>query len=647
MTINTFNGTDEQQALVEEIHRLLMAQGVLFALDAPIRQSLANLAEYLAPRYNSTPEKFAATIDAALRANSELFTREEVDGAVMFVTSRLGSYVPRNDADTHSFKVRLYEPENPLPIDDISVVVSTSRPSITTVEPVFISDYWQIQAGHTPAPVADLQEAAPPVFTTSSSPQVEELATEADAPLVEDAAVTLDEQLEVESVEVQQVEEAVADIGAASTTLLTINDSLSIDLSRSVAEIVGEHGATLRALLAEKIAQDPVRRIASFGQHYYPENSVASMGKNDMRRIREYILEIGEPLLDTAIIADLYYHNPRQGDYEGFRFSLNYRLSREKDFEFVGVEGARLWSTKGLATIGTKRVKASEMAQITSYLVDGFDDSLDQQSAETIEQSGTDQRLLTFFEWEYGVLPLDASLAALLPRPMLPDQRSVVLRFESPQHYTNHLVEVRYPTSNRGGWLQGLEDFFHEHLVPGALLTISRTAEPNVFALSYEEASETTERLLTLDEKKNKFAFVNVTFYAAVDSDYLLTQQKHGRLRNLKSLPMNDRRKAESVLEHVFETVGEQLGSRSEPRYRSSIDELLLGYTVLRPGSRSLLKQLLQDGEDYEADETTPGVYYFMPEPKADDEDEDEDEDEDGDDRISTRGRYNRYEDDE
>ncbi|NJM07000.1 hypothetical protein HC891_13695 [Candidatus Gracilibacteria bacterium] len=381
--------------------------------------------------------------------------------------------------------------------------------------------------------------------------------------------------------------------------------------------------------------------MASFGQNYYPENSVASMGKNDMRRIRDYILEVGEPLLDTAIIADLYYHNPRQGDYEGFRFSLNYRLSREKDFEFVGVEGARLWSTKGLAAIGTKRVKASDMAQMTSYLVD----ELERQRTDGTAEGGAYQHLLTFFEWEYGVLPLDASLAALLPRPMLPDQRSVVLRFESPQHYTNHLVEVRYPTNNRGGWLQGLEDFFHEHLVPGALMTISRTAEPNVFAISYEEDAERTERLLTLDEKKNKFAFVNVTFYCTVNSDRLLTQQKYGRLRNLKSLPMNERRKAESVLEHVFEAIGEQLGTRSEPRYMSTLDELLIGYTVLRPGSQTLLSQLLRDGDDYEADEATPGVYYFTPEPKADADSDDDDEGED--EELSARGRYSRYEDDE
>ena len=75
-------------------------------------------------------------------------------------------------------------------------------------------------------------------------------------------------------------------------------------------------------------------------------------------------------------------------------------------------------------------------------------------------------------------------IAALLPGPVLPEQRSAVLRFESPQHYSSYLVEVRYPAGNRGGWLQGLEEFFREHLVPGAMITIARTNEANLFQIS-------------------------------------------------------------------------------------------------------------------------------------------------------------------
>jgi hypothetical protein len=335
-------------------------------------------------------------------------------------------------------------------------------------------------------------------------------------------------------------------------------------------------------------------------------------------------METGEPLLDTQIIADIFYHNPRQGDYEPFRFALNYRLNREKDFEFVGIAGARLWSARGLPAIGGKRLKASEMGQIAAYLEEDFDDSLAEQSADLIRKAGTLSHILTFFEWEYGMLPFTKALAALMPTPLLPDQRTAVLRFESPQHYTSALIELRYPTGNRGGWLQGLEDFFHERLVPGALVTLARTEEPHVFTLTYEEQAGVTDRLLVLDEKKNKFAFTNVTYYGAVDSDMLVNQQQYGRLRNLKSLPMNERRKGDVVLEHVFETFGEPVGTRSEPRYYATADELYVVLNVLRPASRSYLDHLLKEGEFFEADTSTPGAWYYAPPPEEAEEDEED-----------------------
>lgn len=690
MTAASFQGSASQQELAEEVYRLMTTQGALFALDAPIRQSLDNLAEYLASKYQRDREVIRTEIDAALMANDNLFQREETERGVLYVTSRQGNFVPRSVVDTHSFKQRLHEPENPLPIDDISVVVSTSRPAITTVEPVFISDYWQVQASMSPvSPTAD--EMNDQVSSAPAAPITADALIAAPAPVAaeptpapaaaEPAPVAAEPEPAVAEPAPVAAEPAPAPAGAEPTpepvvaepepvaaepapapavaepapapapartipsdrnTIVTISDELSIDLRRSIEEILAEQGDQLESILIERLEQDPLRRMVSFGRSYYPEANVTNLGKNDLRKIRDYILERNEPLSDIEIIADLYYHNPRQSDYEGFRFSLNYRLHREKDFEFVGVEGARLWSTKGLPVIGGKRVKAAEMGQITSYLSEGLDNSLELQSGEAIRSSGTLTRLLTFFEWEYGVLPFDASIAALMPTPMLPDQRSAVLRFESPQHYTSYLVEMRYPTGNRGGWLQGLEEFFHEHLVPGALITIARGSEPNLFTISYEEAAETEDRLLTLDEKKNKLAFANVSYFCAVDEDQVPSQSRYGRLKNLKSLPMGERRKSETVLEHVFEAMGDQVGTRSEPRYTLDMDALLMAYNVLRPGSRSLIEGLLATSDSFSPDEEHPGNFIFTPAP-LDTGDGDADDEDDDDDLIPARNRFGRY----
>lgn len=735
MTTPTFKGTPDQQSLAGEIFQLMRWQGRFFSANSPIKQTLNNLADFLAQKDNRDRATIEQEIDAALRENEDVFIRQEIENDVLYTTSRIGSYQPHQKDTRHTFVQRFYEPETPLPTDDISVVVSMSRPALTTVEPVFISDYWQEQAEqvftsarHTrplhahpsihdedeiPAileeqhpsdteadydaeqhPTTPLYSEPPQAFVEQQRPHIDEvpaLTEEEPAPMqpeVTPLAASEEKALpeDVAPIDTEEIEAApAAEVAALHTesieappipledvapeallpdkeppashpdiieapprmseaTTLTLPDGSKVDLGQPLEHVMAQHGEQLKHILAERLEEDPLRRIVHFGRSYFPESGLVNLGKNDLRRIRDYILEMREPLTDTAIITDIYYHNTRNTDYEGFRFSLNYRLSREKDFEFVGVEGANLWSTRGLSIASTKRVKTSEMGQMLAYLTEpAYDDSLSFQNGDTIQQKGNIDLLLTFFEWEYGILPLNASLAMLLPGPVLPDQRSAVLRIESPQHYTNFLVEVRYPTGNRGGWVQGFEDFFHEHLIAGALIMLERAEEPNVFTLTYEEAPATTDRLLTLDEKKNKFSFSDMSYSCMVDDEQVISQQRFGRAKNLKSLPMNDRRKSDMVLEHVFEIMGERLGSREEPSYRMTLDDLHTTYNLLRPISRSYLRSLLDDHEACSTDESAPDTYLYQPEPELA-EPEEEETFEDEDDELMKKWGY-RYED--
>ncbi|MGQ9549618.1 MAG: hypothetical protein ACUVSY_14290 [Roseiflexus sp.] len=609
----TFTGTEEQRTVAEEVYQLMTAQGRLFALDTPIYQTLRNLADFYAQQRQIDPDEAARLIDEALRVNGQVFTRQENNGDVMFITSRRGRYVPPQVDTVHTFKQRLHEPENPLPVNDISVVVTTMRPALTTVEPVFISEYWQQQAGLIPVTVEVPTET--PVTAVDETPQVEEPA----------------------GVRPIAKEEYVAALPAVSptepaqvNTVIVLPNGLQIDLRRPVEELMAQHGQTLMSQLRTAIENDPLRRLVLFGNRAFSEAALVSFGKNDLRRISDYIKEVGEPLLDTQIIADIFYHNPRQSDYELFRFALNYRLSREKDFEFVGVEGAHLWSVRNLPAIGTRRVKASEMGQFAGYIEEGFDDSLAEQSVEVIRKTGQVNHVLTFFEWEYGILPLTRALATLLPQPLRADQRSIVLRFEMPQHYVSALVEMRTPTGNRGGWLQGLETLFHDYLVPGALITLMRTDDPRTFAIAYEEQAEVQDRLLVLDETKKtpKFTFANISFACVVDTDMLVNQQQYGRLRNLKAFPMNERRKADLMLEHVFEVIGTPVGTRTEPQYAATFDTLFVAMNVLRPVSREYLLHLLTDGDNFTPDEGRPGWWRYTPPTSAEEEEDDETDEE-------------------
>ncbi|GAC1554786.1 MAG: hypothetical protein NVS2B7_30770 [Herpetosiphon sp.] len=241
---------------------------------------------------------------------------------------------------------------------------------------------------------------------------------------------------------------------------------------------------------------------------------------------------------------------------------------------------------------------------------------------------GMVQHTLTVWEWEYGILPYDPGFQSIFPHPVLPDQRSSVIRIEAPQHYSAYTCELRFPTGNRGGWFWGLEDFFHEYLVAGAPLTIAATEDPTVFTIQYDEAPAVESKLLHLDEKRNRYAFVPVTYYARTDEKFLASQTNYNKLRNLKPIPMNERKKSDVVVSHVFETVGEQLGSKEEPLYWIQFDELWLAVNILRPMSKKYLQHVLSSDDVFYADETTVGAFYFKPVPVAPEEEAPKDDEE-------------------
>jgi hypothetical protein len=622
-TAPVFAGSGDQAALAARIFDIMSRQAASLGVHAPIRQTLRNLTTYFAglPTTSddtataSNESELATRIDAALRANAAIFAREERDGQIIYQTTRHGRPATPPAPDRYLFAQRLHTPAAPYAVVDITDVVTPVRSVLTTVEPTLISQYWLKQARLAVDIVADDTEAGEASAVHAG---------EADDLVGDEVAPT-----HAEEVTANDVPPQVPAVGAAlPDTMITLANALQIDVRRPVAELMAQYGPTLVSMLRSAIENDPERQIVIFGNQALPSSKLTSFGKNEVRRVADYLRERGEPLLDTQIIADIFYHNPRQADYGPFRFSLNHALRREKEFDFVGVAGAYLWTLKNMPAIGTKRVKPGEMGQFTGYLEEGFDDSTREHDLEAIRQRGEYSHVLTGFEWEYGVLPYSRALAALLPGAILAKQSSAVLRFYWPQHHLTTIAELRFPTGNKGGWLQGLETTFRQVLVPGALITLSRTADPHLFNLRYDEDDEQEDRILSLDETKKtaKFGFTALRFACAVDSSMLLNQAQFGRLRNLKASSMSERRRADLMLEQVFQTIGTPVGTRGAPRYEADESRLYVSLNVLRPASRALLHHLLTTGASYEPG-AKPETWIYAPPPMpATDVDADDDE---------------------
>ncbi|MDP9370959.1 MAG: hypothetical protein M3Q65_00575, partial [Chloroflexota bacterium] len=363
----------------------------------------------------------------------------------------------------------------------------------------------------------------------------------------------------------------------------------------------------LRAALAARLEGD--ERFVSFGDRYWAEDLVDRYSRGDLRRIREYILEVNEPLGDDAILQDLFGRRPNDPSYEGARFSLDYRLSREKrDYEFVGTRDSRLWSASGLAPIGTTLRKASDLGTDYRYLLN--------EPAPEAAPGNAVTHVLTFYEWFYGLLPLDATLARFFPGPYLEDQKTAVLRFEVPQLFATFLAELRYPTANRGGYLVGFDEFYRENLVPGATFIMERTpGNDGQFTIRYTVTAAREERLLQIDDRRGRYVLRPQSIYCQVDDGWLLSEGRYPRLANARPLDDRERRRPEVVVGTAFERAAENVGTKAAPRYWSAPEELLPVVNVERPFSLRALREVLDSPQfpQFSPDPDTEGAYFYEP----------------------------------
>ena len=584
-----FEGTDEERQLAEQVFTLARFQGRFFAATAAINLRRDDLVRFIASRDGGRdPATLAAARDGALGRNRAIFSRSETDdGVVSYATTRAGTApVPLGEDLAHSPPERFLNPPEVAPPPPPKP--APRIPDAWSQRPTFDGLLEEPEEGDlvSPAGLAALGEIAAVEAGTVAEP------------------ATTDELIAAI---------AAADVAAVppAGTAAVLEGVEARPAPRPAVEQAPAIGSlpaeVLRAALAERLGRDD--RFAQFGDRYYNEDLVDRYSRGDLRRIREYILEVTEPLSDDALLQDLFGRRANDPSYEAARFSINFRLSREKrDFEFVGTRDSRLWATGGLAPIGTTLRKASDLGT-------DFRPFLDEPAPDAPPGTSV-THTLTFFEWTYGLLPLDGTLRGFFPQPYLEDQKTAVLRFEVPQLFATFLAELRYPTANRGGYLVGFDEFYRENLAPGAVMTIDRTPNNDgQFVIRYATTAAREVRILQLDDRRNRYVFRPQTTYAQMTEDWLLTESRFPRLAGAKPLEDRERRRPEVVVGTAFERAAENVGTKSAPRYWSAPEELLPVVNIERPFTLRLLRETLESPQfpQFIADPDTPGAFFYEP----------------------------------
>ncbi len=547
-----FAGTKKDQAVASDALNVMRAMGRFFPKSAPLRASVPSLAQYFAATHTERDEAdWAAYLLKVAKANTDVFQIEEIDDVAHLVTTSAGvAPTPAVVDHTHVLAERFTEPV-PFPAE-----APEPRKRAKTAQIV--------------------------------EPSAEELIG---GPVPADE---IEEEIET-GLEASDVEAETPAAVASSSTEMEIVGDVS-DLSDDV----------LAELIANQLRDDV--SVANFGNEWMLEENVSRLSRGDLRRTREYLVERNEPLTDEVLLQDVLGLRPNAENYVAMKFALNYRLSREqREFEYVGTATQRFWTTGGLPVIGTTKRKASEIGQDYRFL-------LNEERVELPAGEAVVEHVLSFYEYQYGVLPLDGLLAALMPAAEIPDQRAAVLVFESPQTYETFQIELRFPTGNRGGYLAGFDRFFLENLVPGALFTIELN-DAGHYLIEYLPVSGEDRKLLQIDEKRGRYVFRPMTFYCATQEDMVLSENRFPQLANVPLLEERARRRPELALAATFERIGEQMGTSDAPKYMAIMDDLLPASNVERPMSADLIRSIIRSTENpnFSADPDMEDVFYYEP----------------------------------
>ena len=581
----SYQGTKAQQDIAEKAFRAMRATGMFASDYAPIRVTLASLQEFLA----ANSDVSADDVRKAVNANDQIFAIAIEDDVDYVVTSRVGAPPVEVRPDMqHTFPARFLTPEpapeRPLrtekPVPEVVVnpeiadQISDTRDEVASVE----RDLRTIDDIRPQAPLEG-EDVTIEIVTDEEAPTRGSQLDEAEA--ADEAQEVVAEIAEAEEVAEEAPEQEAETVEPEVTEPETsqLAEPEAVDLAAFSDEAIA-------SAIRETLRAD--NRFANFGDQWMAEDQLHRLSRGNLRRIAEDINEQERPLTDDVLAQDVLSARRSSPDFANLRFAVNYGLSAERNFDFLGTPDQPFWGTTELPQIGTTRRKANEIGTDYRFLVEEVPfGSVEPRSVSSVEHT------LSFYEFTYGLLPLNAQLQALLPAPVMPDQRAAVLTVEIPQFENSiYLVEVRYPTPNRGGFLLGLDDFYEEKLVPGAMVSIQATDNDGHYKIEYLEDEEQQDRFLELDDRRAaKYVFRPLTYDTAVSSDWMVTESRFPGFASEKPLPEKKRRRIEDVVEVTFSRIGEKDGTS----LIASFDDLLVAVNVERPASAHALRTAIDD----------------------------------------------------
>lgn len=574
-------GSPEEQELARRLFSLFQGRGRFFGAGAPIALPLSELTRFMNAQEEAAD--WSERINAALAASPRVFSRVEADDDVTFTTTTAGTAPTksREKVDTHMLGTRLATPE-PKRERPARPQRAASPRSALIIEPEHEPSPWDeyfrqhgISTDSIPADLSDIISVVEPE----------------DVP----------QPVAVEEPAAEVADVVVEEVDTAEATPLALQD----DAEEAVDPSTLDDEALAAVIRASLHSEDGVLH---WGNLWLTEDRVDRLSRGDLRRIEEFLGEVGGVSTDTDIVQDVLGVRAETPEFEQARFMANVRLAHEKEFRYIGTDRSGLWTLTNMPALSSTRRRPRDIGQDYRFLVDYATPDADL-------EPGVVEHVLSFYEFWLGVLPLDADMQTIMPQPGFGDQQSARIEFEAPQTNETVVAELRFATGNQGGYLIGFEKFFADNLLAGAVVTIFSTDDPTRFTLEYFTQSSETRKLLKLDERKSRYSFQATTYFAAVQNEFVITEDRFPRLADAKPLDEKTRRQPDAVVAAMFERIGDQVGTATEPQWSASFIDLLAAVNIERPIAATYLRDLLTGGAhpEFSQDDSSEDAFRYTP----------------------------------
>lgn len=182
-----------------------------------------------------------------------------------------------------------------------------------------------------------------------------------------------------------------------------------------------------------------------------------------------------------------------------------------------------------------------------------------QSSTNWLRQLNEVTHVLSYYEWENGLLSINREFAKLIP-PIPLDQHAVSIELYLPQlRVEPYLLQIVRDVETGMPFLTApiLQEFFHYHLLAGAKIELKLGNTDETYVLRFFEVDVHTVTVLIYDNSSREFVFRELEIHCEVDNDRVLAESRFSNLEGLKRIDITDPRMAERVIWDAFESVGE------------------------------------------------------------------------------------------